>query len=153
MKKNSFWDSGEKREVALVKKKKKWFFRKPVGDSEVMQRGNLSTRTTSAITCGLCGTCHPELNHSDDGYTTFRFLGREAVMECCGKVVDVVYREWKEEFAQHYLEAEFASDPLANKYYAIRSIILRVSLLWRAKADKQSVASEKVQKTVRPLHA
>ena len=84
--------------MAKPQKESIWLLKKPIGDSEVIRRGNLMRRTTSAFTCEFCGTYHKELNQADVGRTIFRLLGREGVMECCGKLVDIVYKEWKNNF-------------------------------------------------------
>src|SRR3989344_7141969 len=129
--------------MAKLKKEKVPFFKKPVGDSEVIQRGNLLRRTTSDFTCEFCGTYHKELDENDDGYTIFRLLGREGVMECCGKLVDIVYGEWKNNFAEHFLGEEFFAAPLDNRFYILRSTLLRAVGKWKVEAEKaRSEAAE-----------
>ncbi|QQG42282.1 MAG: hypothetical protein HYW15_02065 [Candidatus Giovannonibacteria bacterium] len=122
--------------MAKPKKEKVWLFKKPVGDSEVIQRGNLMRRTTSAFTCGFCGTHHKELSETDDGRTIFRLLGRDGVMECCGKLVDIIYSEWKNNFAEHFLGEEFFANLLDNRFYILRGTLLRAIEKWKREADE-----------------
>ncbi|KKT57475.1 MAG: hypothetical protein UW81_C0021G0003 [Candidatus Giovannonibacteria bacterium GW2011_GWC2_44_9] len=132
--------------MAKPQKESIWLLKKPIGDSEVIRRGNLMRRTTSAFTCEFCGTYHKELNQADVGRTIFRLLGREGVMECCGKLVDIVYKEWKNNFVEHFLEEEFSAAPLDNKFYVLRGTLLHAIGKWKAKAEKTREEANKVVK-------
>lgn len=126
------------------KKEKPFMFKQPCGDSMVIQRGNMMTRTTNKVICGFCGTTHPEMDGGNDGYTLFKLLGRVGVMDCCGKLVDVIYGEWKRGFMDKYIE-EFSIDPLGSEFYIFRNSLPQAIESWREKAEEVSREAYKTQ--------
>lgn len=92
-------------------------FKKPFGPSE---RNWSSFGTTRAVTCELCGTDHPELDETgEQSHHLLDFLGRQCVEECCGRIVDMIYDEWGDEFAKAFLY-EFAQNPGDKKFADLR---------------------------------
>ena len=100
--------------MAEKKKSRKFPFKKPQGSSE-HNWYNFGIGTVREVQCGLCGTRHPKLSDSDDSYSIGIFLGVHYVEECCGAVVDRVYKEFGSEFACAFLK-EFAEDPMNCKF-------------------------------------
>lgn len=80
---------------------------------------NLHRSTTAAVTCQICGKKYPELPENDDGLMISIFLGREVVEECCGAIIDWVYKESGEEFAIRFLE-EFSENPGDPRFSVFR---------------------------------
>ncbi len=117
--------------------KNKPLFPRPVGagdeENEFIRVGNTATSTTRAVTCELCGTNHPERDSADGGYILFTFLGLQGVMECCGKVIDVLYDEWHRLFFKATL-AKFKNDPLSEEHYYFREAIHSTVREWKARA-------------------
>ncbi|MFA6228279.1 MAG: hypothetical protein WC668_03810 [Patescibacteria group bacterium] len=64
-------------------------------------------------TCGLCGTYWKDDCHH------FNFLGMNVVMECCGAVVDRLYREWGNRFTGLKLH-QFAHSPTNRDFILLR---------------------------------
>jgi len=89
-----------------------------LGDYAGKYWNNLCRSTTSAVTCQICGKEYPELPESDDGLMISVFLGREVVEDCCGAILDRVYRESCKEFACRYLQ-EFADNPTDSRFYEL----------------------------------
>ncbi|MBI2609614.1 hypothetical protein HYW53_00365 [Candidatus Giovannonibacteria bacterium] len=96
--------------------------------------------THTAIQCGLCGTKHPKRDDSDLSYHTFGFLGHQGVVECCGRVVDILFGEWGKEFAEKLL-TRFGEAPLEEKFYILRSSIKDAVKKWSIKAAEASADS------------
>jgi len=74
---------------------------------------NESWGSDGPILCEVCGKQHPE--RKDKSYTVSRFLGRQVVEECCGAILDSVYKESGEEFTIAFL-IEFANDPCDPRF-------------------------------------
>lgn len=75
------------------------FFKKPLGPSELgdylgKNWNNLHMGADGPITCEICGTNHPE--RKDETYIISIFLGRQVVEECCGAIIDKVFKESSE---------------------------------------------------------
>lgn len=115
---------------------KRSLFQKPVGGSELFSIGNTSHGTTSGIICELCGTSHPERHPNDDTYRTFTLFGRTGVLECCGAIVDRLYREWDQTFTSRRL-AEFRGAPL-NREFGLLRIELRDAIVCWARVAEQA---------------
>ena len=109
------------KEIEEIDYVKKPIFKHPVGPSDCgssrYRWNNLSMGTTRSVICELCGTTHPELPENSDGYILGSFLGMQVVEECCGKVLDIVYKESGEEFTREFLY-EFARNPL-DPYFGV----------------------------------
>lgn len=105
----------------MQKKLRRYLLKKPAGPSEIPLKvsghgfgwNNMSSGTDGPITCEACGTKHPE--RKDQSYTKCKFLGLIIVEECCGKLLDRVYRESGEEIAEIFL-GEFASNPTNPRF-------------------------------------
>lgn len=110
-------------------------FRRPAGGSELFSIGNTSHGTTSAIVCELCGTLHPERHPNDDSYRTFTLFGRMGVLECCGSVMDGLYREWGQTFTSRRLD-EFRQSPLDRKFGLLRIELQNAINRWARMAEK-----------------
>ena len=97
---------------------RKSFLTKPAGPSE---EGWCNDRfgTTGKVLCETCGTDHPERPDGDDSYRLNHVLGLQVVDECCGKMIDMLYREWEEDFAIKFVR-EFGKNPLDLKFTTFR---------------------------------
>ena len=124
---------------------KKPLMKKPVGPSELghgfgTDWNNQGIGSLRAVTCEICGTEHPEIEESETSRTISRFLGYQVVEECCGAIIDYVYRELGEVFAIAIIE-EFANDPSASKFYILLETIKGAM---KEAAKKLAEASEQV---------
>ena len=127
--------------------KKRPFFTKPAGGSELFSIGNTSHGTTSAIVCELCDTSHPERHPNDDTYLTFKLFGRTGILECCGSVMDGLYREWGGKFMEHTLD-EFGRSPLDPKFGFLRFYIQNAVKKWQQAAVAAAEQSHEVAAAV-----
>lgn len=89
-------------------------FDKPYGPME-NYRTNLSMGTVGEALCEMCGTIHPEEPAGSDGHNLIEVLGRMVVMDCCGRLVDVLYEEWGETFTLAFIK-EWKQNPLDTRY-------------------------------------
>ena len=90
----------------------------PIGPSKLGRSfgtnwNNWSFGTDGPILCEICGTTHPK--RDDDAYIVSKFLDMQVVEECCGEILDRVYRESGEEFAIAFLK-EFANNPTSPRF-------------------------------------
>lgn len=85
-------------------------FSKPFGPSSRIW-ANMLTSTTREVICEACGTVHKERKTDDDTRVLSRVFGLQIVEECCGGIIDVVYKELRNEFFTARLE-EFAENPI-----------------------------------------
>lgn len=123
---------------------KKPLFGKPVGPSE-LGKGfgtcwNNQDGTTRAVVCEICGTKHVELDENEISRTISRFMDYQVVEECCGAVIDHVYRELGEEFAIAFIE-EFADNPADFKYHIL---LVTIKNAMKKTAKKLAEVSEEV---------
>lgn len=95
--------------------KTRHIFKKPVGGSD-HHWNNDHSGTSRAVTCEICGTNHKELDFNTTR-TLDVFLGRQLVEDCCGKLIDVIYEEYKSVFFDRFLK-EFIQNPLDNPFLA-----------------------------------
>jgi hypothetical protein len=106
---------------------KRPLLKKPLGPSKLghgfgTDWNNQSMGTTGAVVCEICGTKHPEINDSEPTRTISRFLDHQVVEECCGAIIDYVYRELGEAFVIAFFE-EFAEDPGNIRFFTFRSAL------------------------------
>jgi len=113
--------------------------KKPLGENEIYWNNN-HMGTTRTVACEICGTEHPELDPNDDSRIISTFLGRQVVEECCGGIIDIVFKESGEEITRAYLK-EFAENPTSPEFYIFREVL--VETLKKAK--------ENIRKTCKPL--
>lgn len=116
--------------------KKGYLLRRPAGPSELFPLGNNHHGTNEAIGCGLCGTIHPKTHPDEPIYHTFTFLGKSGVVECCGVVVDRLYRDWSEEFTEERLRY-FGTDPLSDYFASLRDAIQKAAKDWGEAVTKK----------------
>ena len=116
-------------------RQQKPFFTRPIGGSEIFTVGNTNHGTTGEVGCELCRTAHPERHPSDDSYITFTLIGRQGVLECCGAIIDHLYREWGSEFTSQRLD-EFRQSPLDAEFGLLRIELPDAVRAWAAKANK-----------------
>lgn len=90
-------------------------FEAPVGGSD-HHWSNDHCATSRAVTCEICGTEHDELDFNTTR-TLDIFLGQQLVEDCCGKIIDIIYKEYKRVFFARFLE-EFKLNPLAYPFLA-----------------------------------
>lgn len=108
---------------------RKRLFEKPAGESKVFWRGNNHHGTTGEILCGLCGTNHAEVSPNNDEHSSFTLLGKQGVMECCGRAVDLIYSEWGKDFMEQLLH-EFMRDPLNEKFLVLKLGLKEAAEAW-----------------------
>jgi hypothetical protein len=119
--------------------------KKPLGPSK-LGRGfgtdwnNRGTGTLAAVVCEICGTEHAELDESETSRTISNFLGYQIVEECCGAILDAVYRESGEQFAIAFIE-EFSDNPADFKYHILLEVIKKAM---KKAAKKLAEVSETV---------
>lgn len=123
----------------------------PMGGSKLGGYGrnywnNLHRGVDGPLTCEICGTGYLEDN---EGYTISRFLGREVVEDCCGAILDMVYKESGEEFAIAFLE-EFAENPADPRFFCLLEVLKRI--LPKAKRKLEETEG-KVEKALKSLDA
>jgi len=70
----------------------------------------LGMGTIGPVTCELCGKEWPKLGPDDSSYSLGEFFGRQFIEECCGKLIDNLYKQFGELFAVAFLE-DFAKNP------------------------------------------
>ncbi|MBI4132894.1 MAG: hypothetical protein HY473_02310 [Candidatus Sungbacteria bacterium] len=107
---------------------------RPAGASEIFSIGNDHHGTLSSVICELCGTKHPKRHPGDHSYSLFTLLGRQGVLECCGALIDQVYREWGDEFTERVL-GEFGEQPLDNRFSFLRRAIGGAVREWQKLAE------------------
>lgn len=95
--------------------------------------------TTAEIVCEICGTVHPKQKLFDNGHIIDLILGLECVEDCCGAIIDRLYREWGEMFALEFLK-DFAKNPVDPKFRILRMALLEA--LSRAAANVGKISSE-----------
>lgn len=97
-------------------KKPKSLLSEPAGTA--VRFWNSGITTAHGVTCELCGKEWPDPPEDED-YTVVRFIGKQVVMECCGRIIDMLYEEWGEDFTTAFLE-DFASDPSDIRFGFLR---------------------------------
>lgn len=120
---------------------------KPAGKSD---RGwcNTSLGTSrDGVLCQLCGTALPE-PHSDESYALLRFLGLQAIEQCCGRVIDVVYAEWGEDFTTAFLE-DFAENPTDPRFILLQRILPDILRRAQMKIEETSKVINKCQQIMK----
>ncbi len=85
---------------------------------------NVGQATHLSIVCELCGKELPEIKDGNaPSYSLGTFLGRQFVEECCGKAVDILYREFGQEFVRAFLE-DFSKNPGGEKFVFFFQLLL-----------------------------
>jgi hypothetical protein len=106
------------------------FVKKPMGPSKFGSGfgpywNNWDLKTDGPVTCEICGTEHPI--QPGNGYMVSKFLGYDVVEECCGEIIDKVYKESGEQFAIAFLE-EFAKNPTSPRFSILLMTLNEVSI-------------------------
>jgi len=118
---------------------------KPFGESEIPEGGfgwnNDAHGTYGPVTCEFCGTNHPE--RRDQSYIVNRVLGLQVIEECCGKAIDILYRELGEEFTKAYIK-EFAENPADPRFFFFLDML---SKTLEAAAKRTNEISEDISKS------
>jgi hypothetical protein len=106
---------------------------------------NTHMGTSGGVTCEICGTEHKSLgcNISSD-YHLFRLFGLQGVSECCGALIDDLYKEWGSDFCDEYL-SDFAMNPCMDGalLYHLESVL---SAALKKVSDMRSKLSSDVSK-------
>ncbi|MFA5124639.1 MAG: hypothetical protein WC473_02325 [Patescibacteria group bacterium] len=98
------------------KKSGNYWFDVPQGPSKLpWQEVGVMYGSEGDETCDLCGTYWKE---GEDCHH-FKFLRMNVVMECCGAVIDRLYREWGSRFTSLQLH-QFAKDPTSRDFLLLR---------------------------------
>lgn len=98
---------------------------------------NILSGTCGPVICGICGTKHPE--NTDESYIISMFLGKEVVEKCCGAILDQVYVESGEEFAQTFIE-EFSENPTGTRFFGFGRFL--IDKLRKAKSTLRGIEGE-----------
>ncbi|OGZ34268.1 MAG: hypothetical protein A2Y98_00160 [Candidatus Portnoybacteria bacterium RBG_19FT_COMBO_36_7] len=119
---------------------------KPIGESKLGRSfgtnwNNWAWGSDGPVLCEICGTKHPK--REDDSYIISKFLGMQVVEECCGAILDRVYRESGEEFTVAFLE-EFANNPTSPRFSILLMTLNEVCI----KAQKAALETAKQLHTV-----
>jgi len=102
--------------------------KKPMGPSKLGRSfgtnwNNWSFGTDGPVLCEICGTNHPM--RKEDSYIVSKFLGCQVVEECCGAILDMLYKESGEEFTEAFLE-EFAKNPTSPRFSMLLTTLYEV---------------------------
>jgi len=112
----------------------KRIFKSPVGVSQ--HPWNIpSRRTHGPVTCELCGTEWVKAGPDSPGYVLGRVLGRVFVEGCCGRVVDLLYKDLGMPFALKVLE-DFAENPTDVDYGPLRQVLPEILRKARQNLDE-----------------
>jgi len=125
--------------------KKKLLFSEPVGPSAHEWSNQGLAVYESGATCGLCGTEYPgvDFESGNSSITISCFLGRQVVEDCCGRVLDLVYKESGEVMARKFLE-DFAKNPTDQmRFLGFASFLSRC--LQEANDNLQTVTEEVIE--------
>jgi len=98
---------------------KKPLAKKPIGASE-HGWNTIQIGTDGPVQCEICGVVHPE--NREQSYHLSEFLGFQVVDQCCGSIIDRVYRELGKVFAFAFME-EFAENPGDIRFYTLRCVL------------------------------
>lgn len=100
-----------------------------------------SENSSHALVCELCGTKYLAIgNTGKDSEIYFQFLGYRGVLDCCGKLIDILYQQLGKDFFERTL-AEFRKDPFANDNTSTRVNIQEAFTLLQKKS-KTSIKSQ-----------
>lgn len=113
-----------------MKKKKGKIFSKPAGVSE-RRWCNASRSTCGGALCEACGT---EWEENSD-IIIDRFLGFQLIEECCGKAIDILYKEFGLEFCLAFLE-DFANNPTDDRFGLLKIVLKDLPKKLRTEAQK-----------------
>ncbi|MFA6594347.1 MAG: hypothetical protein WCT16_03775 [Candidatus Buchananbacteria bacterium] len=98
------------------KESRSYWFDAPQGPSKLpWQEVSVMFASEGDETCGLCGTYWKD---GEDCHR-FHFLGMNVVMECCGAVIDRLYKEWGGRFSGLKLH-QFAKSPTSPNFSDLR---------------------------------
>lgn len=126
-------------------KVRKFPFKKPLGESE-RPWNQLELCTIRGVLCELCGTEWSERD-DDRSYVLGRFLGRQFVEECCGKIVDNLYLEFGNLFAMAFLE-DFAENPSDPRFNFFRFVLPRILSDAHKRAEEIARETAKAQEQI-----
>jgi len=106
----------------MSKKELKPIFKEPFGELGDSKFNREIIFHDFQIKCELCGRIHNEGvengvedGNNDESFSTFSFLGRKGLHQCCGGVIDVLFKEFGELFTQAFL-IKFADDPTNDRF-------------------------------------
>ena len=104
--------------------------KKPLGPQEHGYNLLLILGTTNSIKCQVCGKTHSKPKKgSNHAYADF--LGLQVVMSCCGKLFDILYKEYGIIFATTLLD-EYKDNPDSPELNELKKA-LKYPLLIRRK--------------------
>lgn len=96
-----------------------------------------SMGTMGPVDCELCGKEWPKVPPEETSRSLGVFLGRQFVEECCGAMIDELYHQFGELFAEAYLE-DFAKNP-GNPDLAFFRMCLLGSLQSAKEASEKTI--------------
>jgi len=124
-----------------MKGKRKALFPRSAGPSERTWNNDMHG-SDGPVSCEVCGKNHPRTT-DDSTYIVDVFLNRQMVEDCCGKAIDVLYREFGEVFAKEFLQ-EFGEDPTNPRFTMFRDALTRA-------ADETKKSCAEAQRSVGDL--
>ena len=127
-----------------MKTKKHRMFRKPVGGSD-RTWNNQCFGTNRAVMCDACGTNHKELAQDEAARILDKFLGLQLVEDCCGKAIDVLFREFGEEFCLAFLK-DFGEDPTNLRFGVLRSTLVELASKAEQRCNQVKPAAQAADK-------
>jgi len=88
------------------------------------------------ITCQICGSEYLKVdNNGNSSNYYFHFLGYRGVLQCCGKLIDILYQQWGTEFFEKTLTA-FQNDPLSCDNDGIRMLLEDAIVICKSKSEE-----------------
>ncbi len=111
-------------------------FKHPIGASKQYppDLDMSSEHAPQVITCEICGSKYlKNENDSNNSDYYFHFLGYRGILQCCGKLIDILYQQWSMEFFQKTL-TDFQKDPLSCDNYVTRMLLEDVIKIWKSKS-------------------
>lgn len=136
-------------------------FKSPVGASQIPQavgegwgwNNRLTGRgggdEDEVVACMICGKKW-EILAGGEGVTYMCFLGLEGVEDCCGAVLDILYRESGERFVEIFLK-EFATNPDDPRFNFFRRLLPQILQEAQEKLRKCSGEVEQAQSEMEQL--
>jgi hypothetical protein len=111
-------------------------FKQPVGASKqcFTEPDEPPEETPQVIVCEICGS--ESLKTDSNGNSSndyFHFLGYRGVLQCCGKLIDILYQQWGKEFFERTL-SDFKNNPRSCDNHFIRAHLEDTLRLWKEKS-------------------
>jgi len=100
-------------------------FKQPVGAAKqcFTDSDRPPEHVPQVIVCEICGSEYLTTNNNGNSSNYyFHFLGYRGILQCCGKLIDILYQQWGTEFFEKTLTA-FQEDPLSCDNDGIKMLL------------------------------